>query len=487
MEITSNKSVKKNIVFNLIRVICRIVFPLISFPYAARVLGVVNIGKVNYCTSVINYFVLFAGLGISVYATREGVKFRDSKDELSAFVKEVLLINIVSTIVSYIALAILIIGHFFDNYLEIIWISSLLVAFTTFGIEWLYQILEDFQYISIRSIAIQIISFISLLLFVRNASDYPIYAMITVFATGGNCFINIWQSRKYVNWRGNYYLDCKKHLKPIFIIFGISLSTSIYLSLDTVMVGRIRGDYEVGLYSAAVKLNSVVKTLITSISSVLLSRLSYYITQNKRERYIDLLRQGSNIILIMVLPACFGLLYLNKEVLLLFCGKEYASANLASIILSVNMVFSVIDGMLYNQICLPNGLERKASVATFVGALLNFGLNMFFIKRWGYIGAAFTTLISECTVFVILVWASNRVVQISQVFDRCYQYLIGNVFMVFTIWIIGKVVYINIFFHVFISVLAGIIVYVISLLILKNELIYKILRMVVSKNAIKKW
>ena len=104
MKIKKKKSVGINAVLNIIKQCCAIIFPLITFPYASRVLGVENYGKVNFGTSIISYFTLLAGLGITNYAIREGARIRDDKKNFSAFVNEVFTINVVTTLISYAAL-----------------------------------------------------------------------------------------------------------------------------------------------------------------------------------------------------------------------------------------------------------------------------------------------------------------------------------------------------------------------------------------------
>ena len=420
-----NKSLKINIFFNMLKALMHIIFPLISFPYAARVLGVDNIGKVQYCNSIVSYFILFAGLGIANYATREGTKYRGNRSELSKFAKEVLSINIISTVISY-GVLFVVAEAFLRDYLSLLIICSFLIAFTTFSIDWIYQIEEDFVYISIRTIAIQFLSLIALFLFVKKADDYIIYTAITVVANGGNCIFNWVHSRKYVDWFDKpEKLDYKQHIKPILLIFSISISASIYLHLDSVMVGAMRGDHEVGLYSAATKLVTVVKSVITSISAVLLSRLSFYAHKNDELKYKTLLKNSINCVLMVAMPCGIGLAILRKEILLLFCGKEFMDAAFASLILSINLIFSVIDGMLYNQVFLPLKLERQASIATIAGAIISFVLNYFFILKWGFSGAAVTTLISECVVFIILSSFASRRVNIRELFENSYQYIAG--------------------------------------------------------------
>lgn len=465
---SNKKNLKVNIFFNMLKSLMHIVFPLISFPYAARVLGVDNIGKVQYCNSIVSYFVLFAGLGIANYATREGTRYRNDREKLSRFAKEVLSINVVSTIISY-SVLFAVANIYLKSYLNLLIISSFLIAFTTFSIDWVYQIVEDFAYISIRTIAFQFLSLVCLLLFVKTSEDYMIYAAITVVANGGNCIFNWIHSRKYIDWfKKSEKLEIKQHLKPILIIFSISASASIYLHLDSVMVGAMRGDHETGLYSAATKLATVVKSVITSISAVLLSRLSFYVNNKEGEKYKSLLSNAVNCVLMIAIPCGIGLAVLRKEILLIFCGKEFMDATFASLILSINMIFSVTDGMIYNQIFLPLKMERQASVATFVGAISNFVLNYFFILRWGYSGAAVTTLISECLVFIILSTFASKKISMKELFKFLYQYVVGGLSIVMIGLLMGFLIR-NLYARIALTMLTSSVSYFAILCAFKNQ------------------
>ena len=94
---SQTKSLKVNSVINIIKTVLSIIFPLITFPYASRVLGVNGIGRVDYANSISNYFVLFAELGITTYAVREGAKIRENKEQLNQLCSEIVIINSIST------------------------------------------------------------------------------------------------------------------------------------------------------------------------------------------------------------------------------------------------------------------------------------------------------------------------------------------------------------------------------------------------------
>ncbi len=394
------KSLKSNYFFSILKSIMAFVFPMISFPYASRVLGVNNLGIVSYCTSVISYFSLFASLGIIIYATREGAKLRDDVEKLTVFCKEIYMINLISTMIVYAVFLIMLFFFTEEKYFLVMFMCSLSMWFTLFGVEWLYQIEEDFTYISIRSMVFQVISLILLFVLVKTKEDYIKYAFIQTFASGGSCVLNLINSRKYVNWRKHCKLELKKHLKPVFTIFGISAASSIYINLDTVMLKWFKSEYEVGLYTAAVKMNTMVKGVVNSLSVILLSRLSGYVSKKKDDEYFGLLRNGFGINLSIAIPCAVGMFMISRYIILIFSGADYLGAVDASRLLSVNLVFAIIDGMIYYQILLPYRMDVPACIGTAVGAVANIILNSLLIPRFSINGAALATILSELLVML---------------------------------------------------------------------------------------
>lgn len=162
------KSVKVNFIFSSLKGAMSVLFPVISFPYISRILGVKSLGKVEYCQSIISYFALFAALGISLYAVREGAKFRDEKEKLTQFCREILTINLISTTVVYFALFAFMMLPIMRPYHILLLVCSLTIILTTLSIEWLYQMMEDYMYISIRSVIVQAVALVAMFLFVKK-------------------------------------------------------------------------------------------------------------------------------------------------------------------------------------------------------------------------------------------------------------------------------------------------------------------------------
>lgn len=463
-----NKSIRINFVFNTIKTIMVVIFPLISFPYISRVLGVEGVGKVQYCTSVVSYFVLFASLGIGTYSIRESVKFRGNKREFSKFVKEILTFNMITTALSYLVLAILLLTDVFQERRAIMLVCSFSILGTTLSIDWLYQAMEQYVYISIRTVILQVVSLIMMFCFVKTEEDVLIYAFISVFASKGYCFLNFFHARKYVDFKAKVQLEIKKHIKPILVIFGATVSVSIYMNMDVVMLGMFCGDYQVGLYSAAVKVNVVVKNVITSISTVFVPRLVAYLAKGDKEKYEKLFKQGADLNMFFSIPSAIGLAVLCRPIILLFSGKEFLPAVFTGQILAIRLVFSALDNIFYNQVLIPTGHEREACIGTSASAVVNLILNGILIPLFQTEGAAVATVISEGVVFLYFVVAMRNIIDLKMILKGVHRFVISAGVMGIVVWA-GMFFLTESLLQVVVLIPVGVVVYVGMLWVLKRR------------------
>ena len=88
-------SIKNNVLLNYINTLASIVFPLITFPYAARILLPEGIGLVNFQNSIISYITLLSSLGIPLYAVREVARVRDNIKERNRVTVEIALLSLI--------------------------------------------------------------------------------------------------------------------------------------------------------------------------------------------------------------------------------------------------------------------------------------------------------------------------------------------------------------------------------------------------------
>ena len=467
---SQTKSLKVNSVINIIKTVLSIIFPLITFPYASRVLGVNGIGRVDYANSISNYFVLFAELGITTYAVREGAKIRENKEQLNQLCSEIVIINSISTAVAYAGLVLCSFLPVLKNYQNILLLCGTTMIFNLIGVSWIFNIFEDYVYITVRTFVFQVLALICMFCFVRSRDDYIIYAGLVVMANVGSNIFNIFYKRKYIRLFGRKHYELKKHLPPILIIFGMSVASQIYLNMDTTMIGAMKGETEVGLYSAAVKLNRTLTTLISSACTVLIPRLSYYIKQGMEKEYKEIIYNAVNYLIGLAIPCAFGFILLSNELITIFSGAEFQNAVPIMCILSPNIVLSAINGLLVFQIFVPFGKEKDTLISTIAGACLNMVFNFVLIIPYGARGAAVATIIAEGTVYLILSIKMRRFYRNVKLYGELWKYSVAGLGM-FAVGLYIRTFNLTIIPSICVTVLSCVVVYFILLNILNAKII----------------
>lgn len=477
------KSLKLNALLNLIRTLMGLIFPLISFPYSSRVLGPEGTGIVQYIQSFVSYFTMFAMLGIGTYGLRECAKVRDDKIALTKLSKEIFLINIVSTFISY-CLFFLSIFIFKDlkQYKNILFVTSINIFFNTIGINWLFGAVEDYLYITIRSIIFPIFGLILLFVLVKDKNDIFEYAFLTVFTSVGSNVLNLFYSRKYINFFHKTKIEIKKHIKPIFILFGNVIAVNIYSVLDSIMLGKMSGVEQVGIYNAATKINRIVISLVKAIGSVITPRMSNYV-ENDKNSYDKLLITTCDIYCMFSIPCVVGLYFLAKPIINLFCGSEFEGSIIVMQIISLIIFFTSLGGFFMDQIFIPKRKDKYTLIAVTFGAISNLILNIIFIPKYQALGAAIATVISEFLVsfvsFILSIVLLKK--KILMLFKNIWQYILATIIMLLLLSLISKLMIDHNYIYLFVSVISSISIYFIILIIVKNPIVLKLINCVKGK------
>ena len=399
--IQKQKSVKLNMIMNAILTMSSFLFPLITFPYISRIILPVGSGKISFATSVVTYFSMFAQLGIPTYGIRACAKVRDDKVELSRVTHEILFINLITCVISYIVLfiSIMFVPKFQEERTLLIIISSTILL-TAIGVEWLYKALEQYTYITIRSIIFKFIALISMFILIHKQSDYIIYGGITIFASVASNLLNFLNLRKLIILKPVGGYNIRRHLKMIFVFFAMSVATTIYTNLDNVMLGFMKTDEDVGYYSAAVKIKNLVISVVTSASTVLLPRASYYVDKGLMREFYKITRKTMNCILLMAIPCTVYFMIYAKEGIFFLSGEAFAGAILPMQVIMPTLIFMGITNILGIQIMVPLGMENQVLNSEIAGAVVDLLINIVLIPKLGAAGAAAGTLAAECAVFI---------------------------------------------------------------------------------------
>lgn len=469
------KSLKLNVILNSIKQCCSILFPLITFPYISRVLGKSGFGKYSFSLSIITYFILIASLGINTYAVREGAKIRDNKLKINNLSCELFSINIVFTFLSYILLiALLFFNRTIFSYSKYIVILSSAILLSCLGAEWVNNIYEDFLYITCRYIVIQLISLILIFLFVKNKSDVAIYCVIATFATYGGNLVNILYIRKYVKLKFVFKMNFKKHIKPLLILFINQLAITIYVNIDTTMIGFYYNSAQVGLYSFASKIYTILKQLINAVVMVMIPRLAYIVNKNndKFKYYLETL---ISVVTGLILPITIGMIMLAKQILIVIGGSGYIAAKSTLQILSIAILFAVYASILSYGVLIVYKKEKESLFSAIITAFLNVVLNFYFIPRFGIMGAAVTTTIAELANFIILLFFVKRIIIISCPLKDFFQYLLGCI-VIFIICLFSRIFIYNLILQLIVSISVSAIMYFLVLVLCKNRFALQVIK-----------
>lgn len=473
--INSNKSIKINALLNGLRTILNLLFPLITFPYISRVLTVDEIGKYNFSESIVTYFLLIAALGINQYAIREGSKYKNDRKKMSEFASKVFTVNILSTLISYILLFVaMAISKKLDTYTNCILLLSTQIFFTTIGTEWIYFIFEEFAYITIRSIVFKVISIILLFILIRKPGDYLKYTFVIVFANVGSNILNFFNTRKLVDICLTNSFEWKEIVKPIMIIFASNVAMQIYVSSDITMLGYLKNDYNVGVYSVSTRIYSIIKSVLTAVLTVAIPRFSYYAGNGLKNDYSKLLKKVINTLFVMGIPVVAGLIVLSDNVVNIIAGEKYYEAHSSLCILCVAIIFAIFNGLLNQSVLLAYGREKIFLYCTVISALLNIVLNIFMIPLFAENGAAFTTVISELVLFVLLFVKSRDLIMESFLnkftLNNIISIMSGSIGIVVFCVFIKKLVF-GLIVQTIISVIGASMIYGLILLLFRNEMI----------------
>mgnify|MGYP004577790087 FL=1 len=310
---------------------------------------------------------------------------------------------------------------------------------------------------------------VCLFIFVKKPEHVIRYIILVTCSSCIANLINGIHSRKYIQYSITDYRSLSKYIKPTFIIFFAQIASVVYLNMDSIMLGFISGDRSVGLYSASTKFNSLISALITSVSAVVLPRLSYYLEKGENSKFDFLVRNILKYFIFLSLPCILGLIPISYDLITWFCGNEFFQAGFTMRIMLLDLFWSLMNGFIAYQVCIPYRNENSVLISTSIGAIVNIILNAIFIPFFNENGAAIATLISEICVFIVLVLYSKKYVNFISIFDDIWQIIIACISFIPVYLFIYDMISIGAtFLRITLYIVLGGVGYLLILFIMKN-------------------
>lgn len=473
------KSITKNYIYNLIYQILTLVLPLITTPYISRVLGAENIGIYSYTVSISTYFILFGSLGISMYGQREVAYLQGKKEEYSKIFWEIVILRFITMAIAMIIFYITFVSY--GQYKMYYAILLLELLANCLDISWFFQGLEEFKKTVSRNIVVKIISIVCIFTFVKNYNDLNLYFWIYVLSVLiGN--VSLWlYLPKYLKKICIKELNILRHLKSTIALFIPQIAIQIYTVLDKIMIGSIIADKsEVGYYEQSQKIVKVLVTIVTSLGTVMSPRMANTFINGDSEKLRQYMKKSFNFVFLLAFPMVFGLISVSKYFVPMFFGNGYEKVIILMNVISPIIIAIGLSGVIGTQYLLPTKKQKEFTISVTIGAIINFLINMLLIGKYGAVGASIGTVIAEICVTSIQFIFIRKEFLIKNILKFSAQYFVSAILMYIICSSIGKYINNNLY-SIIIQVSVGVVVYIVCLLILKNEFIYSILNKLKQK------
>lgn len=418
-------SLKKNFIYSSILTVSNYLFPLIVYPYISRTLGLSNIGVVNFVDNLVNYFVLISMMGITTVGVREIAAAHKNRKKLSKTFMSLLMLTAISTIIAIIILGIVMytVPTLFP-YRSLLYVGIVKLVFNLFLVEWLFMGLEEFKYITTRSILVKCAYVLSVFLIVKEAADYKIYYILTVSFVVINAVINLFYSRHFI-----YYSLRDIHMRPFFkpyMIMGVySLMTNAYIMLNPVWLGFVTNTDEVGYFTTATRLHTIISAVLLSFANILFPRVSNLLAEGKQKEFWDKINIAFDAIFLFAFPTIVYMLVAGPDLLHLVVGNGFEGAYLPLRIITPLALIIGIEQILVIQILMATHQDSTVLQNSIIGAVTALIFNILLTTSLGAVGSAIVWVIVELVVMTLSIIAIYRKYNYILPFKRIFSYCIS--------------------------------------------------------------
>ena len=401
---SKQKTIGFNALMNVIYKASSVVFPLIWFPYVTRVMSQAELGRVQFAISFTEYFTMFASMGIPVYGVTACARVRKNYLLCRKTAWELLLIQLCMSAASCLIFAIIIFTiPKLREEPALFRLQLVSVALSAINMEWLLEATEQYDAIAVRSVFVRLLTTVAMFLLIRSEGDYLVYAMILLGNTASTYIISLLRVREYLRFPSWKTLNLRLHIKQVLVFFGQSAAITLYLNMDSVMLGFLRTETELGLYTGAIKIKLILANLVAALGAVLLPRMSLWFNSGKRTEALAVVGRAAHYVSLLSLAAVVFLLTDTKECILLALGDRYLPAVPSMRLLGATAVFIGLSQVTGYGLLVPTGHAEKVLLSVVVGMVCNLLLNALLIPGYGIEGAAAATLATELAVLAVQV------------------------------------------------------------------------------------
>lgn len=430
-------SLKKNFLYNIMYQILIMILPLITAPYISRVIGAEGIGIYSYTYSIVNYFILFAMLGLNNYGNRSIAAVRDDKEILSKTFIEIYSLQLITSMsMVFLYILYLFIGNCENK--NIASIQLIFIISTLLDINWFFFGLEQFKLTVTRNTIIKILTVICIFIFVKDESGLWLYT----FIMAGGTFLSqlvLWIFvHKYVSFQLPTWKGVISHFRPNLVLFIPVIAISIYKIMDKIMLGSMTSMIEVGFYENSEKIVNIPMGIIAALGVVMLPRMTNLTANGNSDKAKQYIEISLKFIMFLSIGIAIGLFAISSNFIPLFFGEQFKGAISVVSILSFTVLFISWANVIRTQFLIPQQKDKIYIISTGIGAIINVIINLLFIPMYGAVGAAIGTIFAEASVALYQTFKVRNELEINKYFKNSLLYVIPGIIMYLIISILGK-------------------------------------------------
>lgn len=402
---------KKNIFYNILLTSSNLLFPLLTFPYLSRVLGAEGMGVCNFILSYGQNFIIVAALGLPFYGTREIAKIGNDKEKRSKLFLELIIIHFTFSIfllgVYVVSIFLL---HDFNNYRTLTLIGGALILLNVFSVEWLFSGVNDFKYITIRSLIIRILSIFAIFIFVNDKNDFINFFTIIIATIFFTVLFDLNYAKKYISITKVFSsLSFSKHIKPISILGVYMVLSSISFVLPTTLLGFFSTKSAVGYYYTANRIIRMIISLFSAMITVLVPHMNQVFEEKGKEHYLALVNNSLNFVMTFGVPISFFVFLSADPLVTILAGKDYMNTIFLIEVMSPIIFFVALAQVFVLLILSVNRKDKLMVFISMLGIVMSVLINLIFISAIAEKATALSQLIAEITITVISFFLAKNI------------------------------------------------------------------------------
>lgn len=470
--------VVRNYLYNVGYQVLAIIVPLITSAYVSRVLRPTGVGANAFTNSIIQYFILFASMGIGYYGNRQIAYVREDRKKMSKAFWEIQIVKTIMTLISYMAFVIFMI--FYTRQADYMWAQSINLVAVAFDISWFYEGIEDFKVTVLKNSFVKIISMIAIFILIKGPNDVTLYIIVLAVSTLlGNLTLwpNIRRDLPKVNVK---ILNPWRHFLPMAELFIPQIATQVYVQLNKTMLGGMVSETASGYYQYSDSLVKLVLALVTATGTVMLPHVANAVAKGSMRKVNEMLYKSFDFVSAVSYPMMFGIAAISLTLAPKYYGSGYEPVGKAMMIESIVILMIAWSNAIGVQYLLPLNRVKQFTASVTVGAVVNIILNVPLIHIWGLNGAMWATVISEFSVTLYQLWIVRHLLSYKSLFHGSWKYFFSGLIMFLIVFWMNRNLK-DSWLMMGVEVIVGVIVYSLFVLMLRAPIVYEVRDLIIWK------